>query len=467
MKKLITKEITRKIDTQLKEYSEKLKLPGMAVVASKQGELIYEYYYGYRDVEKRLPVTGETVFGLASITKSFASLAIMQLQDNQKLSVKDPVRKWITNFSLPGDKYSDQVRIHHLMTHTGGLPGLPVVHQARLHSILKDPDGRELFGNDAIYGNKQITTVEELVEEIKKLDVDLIGKPGEMFNYSNESYALLQQIIEEASGMAFLDYMDEHILHPLKMNRSSFLTEDLKKMDNVTEIYAYDSSKDKEFFHSPLWWDVGEIYTNGSLKASAYDLIKYATMYGQEGVYDGKQVLSTEAIRVMTSPQVITPNDIKYGYGLTVGEQFGERVLGHGGGIKGVSSYFLVVPERKLSIVVLINIAEAPAENMALITLRKVLQLTEEKLEVSPISMEKEQLNNYLGKYASFEGQKVEVRMVDQNKIALVMDEQEVLLRPIGNHKFITPDGKRVAFIEEAGKIKAIFRGLRYIEKVE
>src|SRR5699024_506305 len=217
---MLSKEQKTKLDRGLKDYASSLNVPGLALVISKGKDRVYEYYHGYRDVENRLPVTGETVFGLASITKSFASLAIMQLAERGLLSVHDPVQKWITNFKLPGGRASGEVQIHHLMTHSAGLPGLPTVHQARLGSLLQDPDGRELFGDDSLFDKKQISSVEELVEELAKEEVELLGEPGEIFNYSNESYALLQKIIEVTSGRDFLDYMEENIFLALQMERS-------------------------------------------------------------------------------------------------------------------------------------------------------------------------------------------------------------------------------------------------------
>lgn len=461
---MLAKELKIKIDRQLKEYSQELNIPGMAVLASKDGQLIYEYYHGYRDVKNKLAVTGETIFGLASITKSFVALAIMQLQERKKLSVEDPVKKWIKNFNLLDTSTTDEIKIHHLMTHTAGLPGLPLVHQARLESILKDPDGRKLFGNEDIFARKQIHTVEELVEELRKEDFSLLGRPGEVFNYSNESYALLQKIIEEASGMAFLDYMEQNILQALEMNRASFLREEIAGWENLTELYAYDPEKDREYFHSPSWWDVGDIYSNGSLKASARDLLNYANMYYQEGEFKGRQILSPDSIEVMTKAQVRTPNEAAYAYGLTTGNVYGERYFGHGGGIKGVSSYFLVLPEKRMAVLVLINIAEAPAEAMALISLRNLLGKSEEEVDFPKLDPTPKELGKYVGSYASLEGQKIQVE-IEKKQLLLIIGKQRILLDFIGKNKFLTSDGKIVAFIENDEGILGIFRGLRYLEK--
>src|SRR5690625_5472490 len=91
-------------------------------------------------------------------------------------------------------------------------------------------------------------------------------------------------------------------------------------MDNVTEIFAYDKTPERKVFHSPSWWNVGEIYTTGSLKASVSDLMNYVDMYVGNGKFQGKTILSKDSVEQMTTPHVITPNDVEYGYGFIIGE---------------------------------------------------------------------------------------------------------------------------------------------------
>src|SRR5699024_10684076 len=249
------------------------------------------------------------------ITKSFAALAIMQLEDAGRLSVEDAVTKWLPEFKLPNKTYQENVQIHHLLTHSSGLPGMGAVNLARAESIRKDPDGEvlrpALFAED---DTPDIKTVIELMNEMAKTKYELLGAPGTAFNYSNEGYALLQGIIERASGQPFLDYMEENVLTPLNMNRSLFRTEDLDHFDNVTELYAYD--KEGKVFHSPAWWDVGDIYTNGSLKTSITDLLKYAEVYCQHGTVNGTKILSEESVDKMVTPHITMPTEDTYGYGL-------------------------------------------------------------------------------------------------------------------------------------------------------
>ena len=98
-------------------------IPGVAIGLAKDGELFYGKGFGYRDVEKQLEVTIDTVFATGSITKSFTCVAIMQLQEAGKISVHDPVKKYLPNFRLKHGS-TEQITIHHFMTHTSGIPAL-------------------------------------------------------------------------------------------------------------------------------------------------------------------------------------------------------------------------------------------------------------------------------------------------------------------------------------------------------
>lgn len=454
------------LDKQLHDKCKQANIPGMALVVAKEGKPIFEKYYGYRDVEKKLEVTKDTVFGVASITKSFATLAIMQLADQGKLNVQDAVTKWLPEFKLPETSYNDQVTIHHLMTHTSGLPGLPAVHQARAHSIKNDPDGEYLFGDIPNLTESRVKTVDDLLQLLGTLDYSLLGPPGHAFNYSNECFALLQAIIERASGKTFLEYMDTYILQPLNMTHSTFLTDELKDMVRVTELYALTQDDKKEVFHSPEWWDVGDIYSNGSLKASVMDLINYLEVYRLNGTVNGQTIASEESVKQMMMPQAIAPNDNKYGYGLQIHDRFGQRLVGHGGGIKGVSSNMLICQEHDLTVAVLTNIAKVDAEGLAMTAIKYVLGREEEAVKESHYEMAKDDLERYVGLYKSLEGNSFDVRIEDK-KLKLDVDHNTLVIDPIEKDVFRTQDGKKIVFMTNDGDdVIGIFSGLRHIPKI-
>src|SRR5699024_4748922 len=363
-----------------------------------------------------LPVTKDTIFGLASITKSLVCLAVMQLRDAGKLNVDDNVVSWLPSLKLPNENYNNQIQIHELMSHTSGLHGLPLVHNARLESIHQDPDSAYLFNKKLPEDTPVIHNVDDLIREINELDFKLLGPPGTIFNYSNEGYALLQKIIELASGMSFIDYVEENIFAPLQINDAYFRMEDIPSNAQLTELYAYTEDR-QNVFHSPTWWDVGAIYTNGSLKCSAADLMKYAEVYRMDGTVNGVQIVSKTSIAEMTTPKISEPNGGSYGYGIGMDVYQNIAYFGHGGSIKGVSSNFQVIKEQGITVSVLVSMADVPVDRILLHCLMALLDIPEEKQTYEAYPYSVKSLQKFVGSYASLEGLEATVMLKEENLV--------------------------------------------------
>lgn len=456
------------LDDLLNEKCAAEKVTGMALMVSKNGEPIYDHFYGYRDIERELPINKDTIFGVASITKSFAALAIMQLVDAKKLSADDLVIKWLPEFKTPNNQYLDQIQVRHFMSHSSGLPGMEAVNRARALSKASDPDGEYLSGQLALLSSGQpIKNVVGLMNAMADMDYELLGPPGTRFNYSNEGFAMLQEIIERASGKPFIKYMNEHILEPLEMSRSIFLTEELQDFDNVTELYAYKHEKDGTF-HSPAWWDVGDIYSNGSLKTTAADLMNYLEVYRNNGVVHGRRIISEESLREMTTIQFNTPTGRGYGYGLQIDQQHGIEFIGHGGSIKGVSSHMKVVPSKGISSIVLVNLADVAVEDVLMTALSHIIDIPAPHASHIPtFDVEGEKLQKYVGYYESAEGQKVEF-LLEDNQLMMKAQNVKTKMRSYEEDGFISADGEKIKFLhDEHDNVTGAFKGLRFIPKVK
>lgn len=454
-----------RIDQLLIEKCSVVKVPGMALMVAKDGETIYKHFYGYRDVDRELPVDQDTIFGVASITKSLAALAVMQLEDANKLSVDDPVIKWLPEFKTPKNQYRDDIKIKHFLSHTSGLPGMNAVNRARALSKAKDPDGEYLSGKEAVaLSQEPVRNVVELMNAMAETDYELLGPPGTMFNYSNEGFAMLQEIIERASGKPLIHYMKEHIFEPLGMTRSVFRTAELHTFDNVTELYAYTHGK-TDVFHSPFWWDVGDIYTNGSLKTSATDLMRYLEVYRLGGTVNGEKIISEASLKKMMTVHAVTPNGRGYGYGLQIDTHHGIDFIGHGGSIKGVSSHMKVIPKHGLTSVVLINLMEVDSENLLMTALTECLQMPMPDLTTLP-SITLDDLHIYTGTYQSQEGEQLDITM-EEDHLVMFTNHLQINLKPIERDRLITPSGDMIVFIrDDEDRIKGVFKGLRYIPKL-
>lgn len=465
---ILSQQITASLDDLLEEKCKAANVPGMALAIAQDGELIYEKYYGFRDVERQLPVTARTIFGVASITKSLTALAIMQLEDSGKLSAQDPVVSWLPELRLPTGAQREKMTIHHLMTHTSGLPGMEAVNYARAKSIRNDPDGEYLSESLPISSRlPKVNTVKELMRVMGELDYALLGPPGSRFNYSNEGYALLQEIIERASGQAYIPYIEEHILQPLEMDRSIFTTADLENEENVTELYAYKRDESREVFHSPSWWDSRGLYSNGSLKSCGADLMKYLEVYRLNGLVRNTRIVSEASIQKMSARQVTLPTGEGYGYGLQVDSIQGIPLFGHGGSIKGVSSYMKVAKEQGLTVSVLVNLAEVQAAELAKAALTHILGISEPmESGCSEIELAPGQLEKFSGYYQSAEGQTAGV-LLDNGKLHLQGQYGRIPLTPCAENLFIMPGGDKIKFfLDEKDEVTALFKGVRVIPKV-
>ncbi len=196
--------------------------PGLAVAVALDGETVYEDGYGLRDRERGLPVTPETIFGIGSLTKSFTTLSIMQLADAGNLSVNDPVVKFLPEFRVPRPKSEAPITLHHLMSHCSGLPEEPLLVHARGPSMRRDPDIKKIRGQQLPsafftpeYAAKDITNYNGLLALLAEASFEMLGPPENHHSYSDESFALLQGVVERVSGKPMVSYLRENIWQPL------------------------------------------------------------------------------------------------------------------------------------------------------------------------------------------------------------------------------------------------------------
>ena len=168
-----------------------------SVLVAKDGEILFAKGYGLANAEHQVPNTPETKFRLGSITKQFTAMAILILQEQSKLKVEDPIGKYLAD----APKAWEGVTIHHLLTHTSGVPS---------------------YTDDPSYGKKmtQPETVKSMIARFK--DKPLEFEPGEKFHYSNSGYFLLGAIIEKVSGKSYEAFLKEAIFDPLGMTDTGY-----------------------------------------------------------------------------------------------------------------------------------------------------------------------------------------------------------------------------------------------------
>lgn len=300
------------------------KVPGAAIGVAKDGQLVYAKGFGYRDAEQGQVATVDTLFGIASITKSFTAIAIMQLQEAGKLTVADPVSRFLPEFHVKTGSGTEAITIHNFLTHSSGLPPLSCVDEALKLGM---------------------NTYEEMMTYMAQLEFPILGAPGTEFSYSNDCYTLLGAIVERASGKPYSTYVKEHILQPAGMQHSCF---------SLAELHGYED-------RTPLF-ETPTFQSSGGLKSTLTDMMRYTELFRTKGLIGKERILRTESVQQMTTPYFRCEHNQYYGYGIAITPNFyGAVMLGHSGSEKGIQAYMSIIPENGLAAVALTNLSGSPA----------------------------------------------------------------------------------------------------------
>jgi CubicO group peptidase (beta-lactamase class C family) len=408
----------------------KERIAGLAVGISKGGETIYQKGFGFRDIENSLPVTPETIFGIASVTKSFTALAILELEAQGLLFIEDSVIDHLPELVIKGITDKKAIKIHHLLSHTTGMPPM---------------ERRE-----------QINTYREHISYINKSDYDLLGNPGEYFSYCNDMFLLLGAIIERKSGKLFRRYITTNYLEPLAMNRSTFSLEELQKFDNVSVPYTHNKKSNK--LEKVEWPTLGTFETGGGIRSNVLDLLKYGEVF----------INHYEPTQRMWNPAYQTGRDSYYGYALNSTPNYADKymVVQHGGSQPGVSSNFGFVPEEKLVISVLTNVGGVSASDLWLGALNTVLGLPlDYRNSVEPIyEMPYNKLIHFQGSYTSKEGGNMLICAEDEKLFAWI-DEDKFELRASGPETLVMVETEKPLqfYFKRDDRPWAVFNGSRML----
>jgi CubicO group peptidase (beta-lactamase class C family) len=461
-------------DAYARDLLGRYKVPGFSIAVAENGTTLYEHGYGFRDVAQDLPATPDTVYGIGSCTKSFTCVAILQLQERGKLSVHDPVVRYLPEFRTPDADVTRRITIHHLMTHTAGLPPLPSLQAALAPAMREDPSVPAPAREAAARVTESPRTAEELMAFIAKTEFTLLGEPGQFFSYSNDGYALLGAVIERVSGQRYADYLRDHILHPAGMLHSAVDLASLPADAEVTTLYAQRERDGIEaVFAAPSWWEAPAMEAAGFLRCSVRDLLRYTEIYRTGGRVGEARLLSSESVQAMMRPYAACGPRTSYGYGLMITPDYhGVSVVEHGGSIKGVAAEFAVIPEMGLTGAALTNLAGVPTAQILLgaLNARMGLPVDTPLVALPDHVCPPARLHDYAGRYVSGEGATTEVKVEDQ-RLWFVIDGRALPARPAGPDVFavrIRAVESPATFLRDAsGRVCAVHLGFRHVRRAE
>ncbi len=331
-----------------------------SVLVARGDQVLFSKGYGFANLEWNIPNTPDTKYRIGSMTKQFTAAAILLLEQQGKIKVGDPIRKY-----LPDDPPTwDKITIYHLLTHTSGIVDL--LNTPGIQNMIPLPQ-----------------TPEQLLALVR--DKPLQFEPGTKFLYSSSGYNLLGRLIEKITGQRYQDYMQKNIFMPLGMKDSGYDTNiDIlpKRASGYTP--GPKGPENAQYVH------MSNTYSAGGLYSTSEDLLRW-----EQGLFGGK-ILSTESLSKMT-----TPNLNGYAFGLYVGTAKGRRRIIHEGGVPGFNSCMVYFPETKVTIAVLSNMfrPEVAGEIVALLSDLAYGDKVILTSELNAIAVSPKILSSYVGTY--------------------------------------------------------------------
>lgn len=343
--------LNARLDALLNDWKQK-NAPGMAAALVRDGRIEYRKAFGFADLEARRPITPDTQFLLASLTKQFTAMAIMILAERHKLQFDDSLAKFCPEFP----DYARSITIRNLLNHTAGL----TQYQELLVGKIDENYFRSSKSPPAAH---EFTAAEAL--EVLSRQQKLRFTPGEKFEYSDSAYVVLGQIIERITGERYAEFLKETIFDPLRMQDTLVVDERKQQAPRLALAYEKRNGRWQDITYSPE----NSVYGEDGIYSTINDLYKWdQALYTDRLVShstlemaftpgrtnDGKEI----ATEVFTHPS-------SYGFGWFISSIHGQKVFEHSGGWSGYATHILRVPGRRVTAIVLTNSSNEDVPDIA------------------------------------------------------------------------------------------------------
>ena len=336
----------KNLETEIQETVDKLNVVGLSISVIENNKISYSQGFGYADIDKNIKTDTNTIYRIASISKSITASAIMKLYEEGKFKLDDDINDYLNGFEVRNPNFPDEkITFRMLLTHT---------------SSIIDGDTYSTIYDIQDFGDY---------------------KPGDQFEYSNYGYNLLATLIEQISNQDFEDFVQENIFKPLNM-KASFNPNKFEDVDNIAVLYGIDEDgnyyerlndkkriednivisstvRDKDgkiplgnaFKYSPM----------GGLRTSPNELAKFMIMLSNKGLYNGTRVLKKDTVELME--QIHWYGDALNGLykckglGLHITDDLieGSRLIGHTGEAYGLLSNMFYDENRKFGYIMMLN----------------------------------------------------------------------------------------------------------------
>jgi len=307
----LNKKIDSIIQTEFKDQND----PGGVFLVSKKGKTIYEKAFGKANLELNVDMAPNNVFQIGSMTKQFTAVSILILESQGKLSVYDPISKYIPDYPS-----GNSITIHHLLTHTSGIKDF-----TKMKSISE-------------IAQKEMSP-KMMVDFFKNEPVDF--KPGEKFEYNNSGYVVLGYLIELVSGEKYEDFIKKNIFEKAGMN-NSYYASDRKIIKN--RAYGYHQKSDGYVNKTVISFSVP--FASGSLMSTVEDMVKWQNAINKNLILDAKFMK-----KAFTKYRLNNNEEFTYGYGWHLKDINGVPTREHGGSIFGFKSMGVYIPDEDIYVI--------------------------------------------------------------------------------------------------------------------
>ena len=425
-------------------------LPGVAIGVVADQELIWSKGFGFADTDKKVPMTPQTKFRMASHSKLFTATAIMQLREQGKLRLDDPVSQHLSWFKVrPADPDDPPITIEELLTHSSGLQ-----REAGAHwTTFNFPSSEELR---SLMANRQAAY-----------------SPETRWKYSNLAYSVAGMVIEAVSGQKWADYVQQHIYQPLGMANSS--------VDRNVDGLAVGYGRLMPDFTRAInpFVDARGMAAATGITSTVDDMAKFASAQFRTGRMGGRNILSTGSLREMHRIRVLENNWTQgNAIGFAVRRERDKTYVSHGGSYPGYQTNTLLQIDGKVAVIVLTNADDANPGGIATQLMNTVGEaVARAQAPSSTPSTWDPSWSRFAGLYRGRGG---ETHVVEMNKGLVFINpnaatlDNPTRLEPIGNGLFRLsanagggPVGEIVRFVEENGRVVRMITGDSYVERVQ
>lgn len=320
------------LEPVIKQVMQSTDMPGFAIAVVENQKIVYSAGFGVKNLTTKEPISARSLFHMASITKPFVATSIVQLWEQGRIDLDAPVAKYLSYFRLADDRYRN-ITIRQMLSHISGMPDV------------KDYEWDKPQYDDG--------ALERYVRSLSTQS--LIAEPGSKLQYSNMAFEVLGDVIAKVSGTSFETYVQRNILEPLGMNSSTLL---VKQADPqlLTSPHVANSSYDVEVskvfpynrMHSP----------SSTLYSNVLDMSRWAIANMNRGELEGKRILKSATYDLMWKP----PGEQfpQIGISWFLGKYREQPVVSHSGGDTGFVSNLVILPEKKIAVVMMSNYDRAP-----------------------------------------------------------------------------------------------------------